>query len=198
VDHDRYRLLEFQDLRNRYPLPSDVDQQKLGGLLRRSELTYMKSKDFDNVAMLSVPLHIHLANSTAANVGRILLDLQVELRRTAAYQQNETIRPTGNNEIVEMISANHEASIDLVIAAAMEIYILLTSRPIDFLLLLDWCWTHRHNRTKVRSPYEDIDRTRVWSDLIAMARSCVEADRPTVVTMTMEIDGSTKFELRSQ
>jgi hypothetical protein len=197
MDRDRYRLSEFAGLRNKFSLPSDIEQRQLGSLLRRSELTYASSKGIDHPQLLAMPLQIHLANSTSANVGRTLLDLEVELRRTAAYMENGAIRPSRNNEIVEMISARHVASVDLVVAAAMEIYSLLTSRPIDFLLLLDWFWTHRHNHTKARSPYEHIDPTRIWGELVAMAQSCIESGGPVVVTMTIEVDGSTKFGFRS-
>ncbi len=197
MDRDRYRLREFADFREKYSMSPDAEQQQLGILLRQSELTYASSKGIDHPQLLAIPLQIHLANSTSANVGRTLLDLEVELRRTASYLENGTIRPLRNNEIVEMISGRHDASIDLVVAAAMQIYRLLTSRPIDFLLLLDWFWSHRHNRTKVRSPYEHTDPTRVWDEMVAMARSCIESGRPVAVTITIEVDGATKFEFRS-
>jgi hypothetical protein len=197
MDRDRYRLGEFADLRSQFSLPTNIEQRQLGSLLRRSELTYASSKGIDHPQLLAMPLQIHLANSTSANVGRTLLDLEVELRRTASYLENGAIRPSRNNEIVEMISARHVTSIDLVVAAAREIYNLLTSRPLDFLLLLDWFWSHRYNRTKVRSPYEHVDPTRIWAELVAMAQSCIKSGRPVVVTMTIEVDGSTKFGFRS-
>jgi hypothetical protein len=100
--------------------------------------------------------------------------------------------------MVEVLSAQYVASIDIVVAAAMEIYGLLTSRPVDFLLLLDWFWSHRHNRTKVRLPYEEIDPTRVWADIVAMANRCLEAGRPVVVTVAVETDGSTRFGFESR
>src|ERR1019366_7346226 len=104
-----------------------------------------------------------------------------------------TIRPSRNNEIVEVISARHVSSIDLVIAAAMEIHSSLTSRPLDFLQILNWFWTHRHNFTKVRLPHDNTDPTRIWTEMIEMAKRCIESGRSVVVTAAVEIDGSTKF-----
>src|ERR1035438_7534442 len=111
VDHDRYHLKEFSELRNKFSIGSDTEQQTLGNLLRRSELTYASSKEIDHSPLLALPLQIRLANSTSANVGRTLMDLELELRRTASYMSSGTIRPSRNNEIVEVISAPHVSSI---------------------------------------------------------------------------------------
>jgi hypothetical protein len=197
VDHDRYHLKEFSELRNKFSIGSDTEQQTLGNLLRRSELTYASSKEIDHSPLLALPLQIRLANSTSANVGRTLMDLELELRRTASYMSSGTIRPSRNNEIVEVISARHVSSIDLVIAAAMEIHSSLTSRPLDFLQILNWFWTHRHNFTKVRLPHDNTDPTRIWTEMIEMAKRCIESGRSVVVTAAVEIDGSTKFGFKS-
>ena len=197
MDRDRFQLNEFAGLQSQVRLLTNIEQQQLGSLLRRSELTYVSSKGIDRSQLLAIPLQIHLANSTSANVGRTLLDLELELRRTASYLEHGAIRPSRNSEIVEMISARHVDSIKLVVAAAMEIYSLLTSRPIDFLLLLDWFWSRRHSHTKVRPPYEDTHSTRPWAEMIAMAKSCIESGRPVVVSMTIKADGSTEFGFRS-
>jgi hypothetical protein len=197
MERDRYQLNEFTDFQEIFLLPNEAVQRELGNLIRRSELTYVSSKGIDDRQLLAVPLQIHLANSTSANVGRTLLDLEIELRRTASYLETGKVRPSRNNEIVELISASHNASIDLVVAVSMEIYRMLASRPIDFLLLLDWFWTRRHNRTKVRSPYERTDPTGVWNQLVASATDCVHSGHPVVVTMRIDVDGSATFQFRS-
>jgi hypothetical protein len=79
----------------------------------------------------------------------------------------------------------------------MKIYGLLTSRPIDFLLLLDWFWSHRHHCTRVRPPNAETNATRASADMVVMARLCIEAGRPVVVTVTDSADGSTRFSFRS-
>lgn len=197
MNHDRYRLSELTELRNKFSLGPEIEQQTLGNLLRHSELTYASSKGIDHPQLLALPLHIHLANSTSANVGRTLIDLELELRRTASYMNSGTIRPSRNNEIVELISAGHISSIDLVVAAAMEIYSSLTSRPLDFVQILDWFWSHRHNFTKVRLPNEVKDPTGIWTEMAEMAKKCIESGRMVVVTTKVEVDGSTKFGFQS-
>ena len=197
MNYDHYRLNEYNDRRAHFAAPREIDQQLLGDLLQRSELMYTSSKGLDHALLRAIPLHVHLANSTSANVGRTLVDLEIELRRSASYLGGGSLRPSRNNQIVEVISAQQVSSIGIVVAAAQEIYYLLTSRPIDFLQLLDWFWSHRHNRTKVRLPYEKIDPTRAWANMVEMANRCIEADRPVVVAMTVDADGSTTFGFRS-
>lgn len=197
MSHDRYCIKEFVELRNKFSLGTDTEQRMLGSLLRRSEITYASSKGIDHPPLLALPLQIHLANSTSANVGRALIDLELELRRTASYLDSGTIRPSRNSEIVEVISARQHSSIDLVVAAAMEIYRLLTSRPLDFVLALDWFWSHRHNFTKVRLPNGHNDPTRVWTEMLENAKRCIESGRSVVGTMEVEVNGSTKFGFKS-
>lgn len=198
MNHDRYRLNEYEERRADIAGLSHADQQSFGELLRRSEIVYASSKGLDHALLRALPLRVHLANSTSANVGRTLVDLEIELRRVASYLTSGSLRPSRDNQSVEVISAQHVASIQIVVAVAMEIYGLLTSRPVEFLLLLDWFWSHRHNRTKVRLPYEETDPTRVWTDIVAEAKRCIEAGRPVVVTVTDNADGSTRFGFRSQ
>jgi hypothetical protein len=198
VNHDRYRLNEYKERHDDFAGHSQVDQQSLGELLRRSEIVYASSKGLDHALLRALPLRVHLANSTSANVGRTLVDLEIELRRVAAYLTSGSLRPSRDNQTVEVISAQHMASIQIVVAVALEIYGLLTSRPVEFLSLLDWFWSHRHNRTKVRLPYEETDPTRVWTEMVAEAKRCDEAGRPVVVTVTDNADGSTRFGFKSQ
>jgi hypothetical protein len=198
VSYDRYQLNEYNDRHADFSAHNEIDQPSLGDLLGRSELVYASSKGLDHALLRAIPLHVYLANSTSANVGRTLVDLELELRRAASYLGSGSLRPSRESQMVEVLSAQYVASIDIVVAAAMEIYGLLTSRPVDFLLLLDWFWSHRHNRTKVRLPYEEIDPTRVWADIVAMANRCLEAGRPVVVTVAVETDGSTRFGFESR
>ncbi|MDH2903100.1 MAG: hypothetical protein PXZ08_04010 [Actinomycetota bacterium] len=197
MSYDRYRLDQFHLRHTGLFAHTELDQQLLGDLLGQSELVYSSSKWRAQPLLRAIPLHVHLANSTSANVGRILVDLEIELRRAASYLGNGSLRPSRDNQMVEVLTAQHSSSIDIVVAAAMNLYSLLTSRPIDFLLLLDWFWSHRHNRTKVRLPYEETVPTGAWDDIVAMAGRCIEVGRPVVVTVVVESDGSTKFGFRS-
>jgi hypothetical protein len=198
VSQDRYALAEFEALRRDFSSIVDNDQSRLGQLLRRSEIIYTSSKGMHHPRLTALPLQLHLANSTATNVGRMLLDLDVELRRAASYLRSGSLRPSRNNQIVEVISAQHVASIDIVVAAAQDIYQHLTSRPIDFLLLLNWFWSHRYHRTKVRLAYEEINPVQAWKDVVEMAEICIETGRPVIITMEVDRDGSTQFGLQSE
>jgi hypothetical protein len=195
---DRFALSEFIDLQNDFLTGATIDQRQLGELIERSEVIYTSSKSVHHPRLRAIPIHLHLDNSTAAHVGRTLLDLDVELRRTASYLSRGSVRPARNNQIVEVLSAQHTASIDIVVAAAREIYDLLTSRPLDFLQLMVWFWDHRHNRTKVLQPYEEINPIRVWENLYETAGKCIALDRSVTVSVNMGIDHNAIFGFESQ
>lgn len=198
MSRDLYALAEFEALKHDFSSIVVNDQSRLGQLLRRSEIVYTSSKGMHHPQLTALPLQLHLENSTAANLGRTLLDLDVELRRAASYLGSGSLRPSRNNQIVEVISAQHVASIDIVVAAAEEIYRLLTTGPIEFLILLDWFWSHRYHRTKVRLAYEEINPVQAWTDLVEMANACIEVGRPIIITMEVDRDGSTRFGLKSE
>jgi hypothetical protein len=195
---ERFAIGEFIELQNDFLSRATVDQRQLGELIERSEVIYTSSKGVHHPRLHAIPLHLHLENSTSAHVGRTLLDLDVELRRTASYLSSGSLRPSRNNNIVEVLSAQHVASIDVVVAAAREIYDLLTSRPLDFLALMVWFWDHRHNRTRVLQPYEEIDPVQVWENLHQSAAACIAQERSVTVTVDMTIDGTTNFAFGSQ
>jgi hypothetical protein len=198
VIRDRFAMSEYIDLQSDFLSRTKVDQHQLGELIERSEVIFTSSKGVHHPRLHAIPLHLHLDNSTSAHVGRTLLDLDVELRRTASYLSRGSVRPSRNNYIVEVLSAQHTASIDVVVAAAHEIYDLLTSRPLDFVQLMVWFWDHRHNRTKVLQPYEEIDPIQVWQNLYQSAADCVALDRSVTVTVDMTIEGATTFGFGSQ
>ncbi len=193
MNHDRYCLREFMDFQRGFTAGLGVEQHKLGDLLRQSTLTYTSSKGIDHFPLTALPLRLHLENSTSANVGRTLIDLGLELRRSVAYLNNGSARPCRDNEIVDVISARSVSSIDLVIAAGMEIYTCLTLRPLDFLQILDWFWSHRHSFTKVRPADRHIDPTGTWKEMVEMAKSGIELGRSVVVTADVVSGGKTKF-----
>ena len=194
---DRYALGEFTSLQDGLSAPSENNEVLLGKLLRRSEITYTNSIGFDQTEHRAIPIHVHLENSTSANVGRFLLDIDIEIRRCASYMLSGSSRPSRKYQLVEMISAERTNSAELVVAAALEVYSVLTSRPIAFLQLLDWVWSHRLNRTKVRRPFEQIDPRWVWEDLLRRANHCIELDRPATLTVVMGAEGSTTFGFES-
>lgn len=195
---DRFALDGFTQLQERYAQSSSVAQEQLGDLVRRTEITYSTRHGINQLEIRAIPLHVHLANSTMANLGRTLSDLDVELRRTASFMLNESTKPLPESRMVEVFSAKHVSSIDVVVVAAMDIYHFLTLRPVDFLLTLDWFWSRRHNRTKVRQPTEYIDRREMWEETLLLAHDCVELGRPVAITMELFEDGSTRFRFESQ
>ena len=190
---DRYRLIEFLEYQRRFTLGLGIEQCRLGDLLTQSTMTYTSSKGIDHSPLVALPLRLHLENSTSSNVGRTLIDLGVELRRAVSYLNNGSTRPSQDNEIVEVISARNVSSLDLVIAAGMEISTCLTLRPLDFLQILDWFWSHRLNFTRVRLTHQQSDPTDKWIEMVESAKRIIELGRSAVVTAEVKHDGTTKF-----
>lgn len=190
---NRYRISEFSNHSRAFAAQSHVDQPRLGQLISRSEVTFISSHELHHPLVRAVPLRVHIENSTSANIGRILLDLDVELRRCAAYLTTGSIRPSRARNTVELISAQHGASNDLVIAVASEPFNVVTSRPFDFIVLLDWCWSHRVNRTRTRQPYEELDPVTNWQRMAQTASTCIDRGQPVSLSMNVAADGSTTF-----
>jgi hypothetical protein len=197
VDRDRYALSQFEDLNHRFSSRSFVDQELLGDLLRQSEIIYSSSLEPEYEEVRAIPIQVHQSDSTSASVGRTLSDLDIELRRCASYMLRGSIQPMRDDQLVEVFSAQYVSSIDIVVVVAKGIYELLTSRPVDFLQALDWLWSHRLNRTKVRHANEEIDRRRIWDDVYRMGMECLDRGRPTTITIVIGADGSTKFGFES-
>jgi hypothetical protein len=186
-------MSEFSNHRRAFATRSHVDQPRLGNLIRFSEVTFISSHELHHPLVRAVPLRAHIENSTSANIGRILLDLDVELRRCASYLTNGSIRPSRARNTVELISAQHGASIDLVVAVASEPFNVVTARPFDFLVLLDWCWSRRVHRTRTRRPYEELEPVRNWQRMAEMASTCIGRSQPVSLSMNVAADGSTTF-----
>jgi hypothetical protein len=91
------------------------------------------------------------------------------------------------------MSAFRSSSIDVVLGAMGETNAALTSRPIAFLQTFDWFWLHRHARTRVRPPYESIDPTIAWIEMLRTASDLVKRESPVCVTIQVATDGMTVF-----
>ena len=197
MNSNRYLLDEYAIQASEFSNRAENLDRPLGHLLRNSEFEFLNSGEMKPPVYSAIPLHIHLDNSTSSNVGRILLDLDVELRRCAAYMLNGSIRPLRNFTLVQLIAAVRTYSVAIIIAAGRQIYDLLTSRPVTFLQLLDWFWSHRLSQTKVRQPNDESDRGADWNDIMSLATSCIELGRPVILTAEVTRAGNTRFGFKS-
>jgi hypothetical protein len=189
---DRFKISELADIQHLLRRDVEILEPQMAVLLADSTTTFAATQgEFADEPV--VPLHAHLAVSTCFGVGRNLLDLDIELRRTAAYLNSGRTRPTRDNQVIEVNSAEQSSSIDVVLVAGREIYHLLTSRPIAFLQTLDWFWLRRHTRTKVRNPDERVDPMNEWSEMLLTVRALIERGNPALVRIDVAADGTTTF-----
>jgi hypothetical protein len=194
---DRYLLNDYAIQSAEFSKLTENLDRPLGHLLRDSEFGFVISGDMKPPVYSAIPIHVHLENSTTSNVGRTLLDLDVELRRCATYMLDGSIRPLRNFTSVELISAVRTYSVDIVIAVARQLYDLLITRPVTFLQLLDWFWSLRLSQTKVRQPHVEVNRAEPWNDIVSLATSCIEHGRSVVLTVDVTSEGTTRFGFES-
>lgn len=194
---DRYELSEFRDFKQEFIPSTNASQSKLSNLIKLSEFSSNDRPLATRMRSVAVPFLVNIANSTATAVGRVLLDVDLELRRSSALQLRNTTSPTRDPQLVDLISMKGDDDLQIELAISGELHHALTSRPIDFLITLDWIWDYRYARSRVRSPLITHDPRQRWAGIMSSALACTDMVRSVYTTMTVGQDGSTTFAFRS-
>lgn len=195
--NNRYEINKFIELSNELRVRDPVDQRNLGVLVRAGTLRHELTKELGRTQTRTVPVSLHLADSTAFNVGRILADIDIELRRAGSYLTTGSLRPLRSSGLVEVSSAEQASSIDVTLLASQILSNLLTSRPFDFLLTLSWLWEHRLSRTRARVARDGTDHLQILNQVARSSSECLAKNEPVMTTLNIETDGSTRFEFLS-
>lgn len=194
---ERYALDEFREFR-RELIPQAVStQRKLARLLTLSDIQLNNRQSTTGQQVIALPFQVTITDSTASNVGRLLLDLDLELRRCAALQLRGSVSPTREPRLVDLLSTQREHALRVELAVSGELHHALSSQPIDFLVTLDWLWDYRYARSRVRFPLIATDPRERWADIMSSATVCTVMGRSAYTTMTVQHDGSTTFAFHS-
>ena len=144
----------------------------------------------------TAPVFLHLADSTVFNVGRILVDVDIELRRAGSYLTSGSLRPLKGSDLVVLKSAERASSSTITLLTSQIISVLLTSRPFDFLLVLSWMWEHRLNRTRAHLVRDETHYLKNLNQIFRSSFECLAENKPAIMKLRVGMDGSTRIELR--
>lgn len=195
--NDRYEINKFIELSRDLRVRDPVDQQNLGELVRAGALGHELEEELGRPHNRTVPITLHLANSTAFNVGRTLADVDIELRRAASYLTTGSLRPLKSSVLVEVSSAERASSVAVTLLVSQNLFDLLTSRPFDFLLILSWLWEHRLSRTRARVARDGTDHLQILNQVARSSSECLPKNKPVMTTLDIRTDGSARFEFCS-
>lgn len=196
VSADRFQLEEFADYRRSFQSEVELIEHRIATLLDRSAVPIDSPRAGEASTTGSLLVRVHLANSSCASVARNLIDLDVELRRTAVFLTSGGTRPAAGNQVVTVVCASRSLPIEVVLRVGEELRDLFTSHPLVFLETLEWFWLHRHTRTKVRTPDEKLNPTCAWEYMLRVARDL--ATRAQLVDVSIDVDfyGNATFGFR--
>jgi len=194
---DRYALAEFREFRRELIPQAVASQRKLTGLLALSEIQLNNRRSSTDQRVIALPFQVTITESTASNVGRLLLDLDLELRRCAALQFRDSASPTRELQLVDLLSIQRDHGLRVELAVSGELHHALSSQPVDFLITLDWLWDYRYARSRVRFPLLTNNPKERWADIMSSASVCMDLGQSAYTTMTVQHDGSTTFAFHS-
>lgn len=108
---------------------------------------------------VGIAVSLFTKDSSAYGVGNALIDVDREMRRTAAYLEARSLRPDGGRGQLVLLESEETNSHDLLFVVFGTVQHLLLSDPIQFGLTLSWMWEHRPFRRGITvaatpTPYE--------------------------------------------
>ena len=147
---------------------------------------------------VAVPFFLTLERSTAANVGRILVDFDTEVRRTTLYRLSTSKVLPRNSQYMEVIHTRYDEELHIELALSNDLRVALISQPIEFLLTLDWFWDFRYSQSRVRSPIGRRNPHERWRRIFSSVSECAEFREPVAATIAIGDRGATSFSFRSE
>jgi hypothetical protein len=174
---------------------STTDQKRLGALLHRAVLERHKADFVVRLPAKTTVIHIRLESAIVSDIGRALIDLDVELRRTFAFLSDGSMRPRRDRGSVELLFAQKNSSTDIFVLTSTLFYQLLTSRPMDFLHVFSWFWDHRLNQTRVRSAKSLEDELPGWLAISDTIQKGVVTEEPKMISLNIDAIGALQIKL---
>jgi len=198
LSSSRYAIDEFIDMFNIVTLTADVDEKALGRLLERSSQEKSELSCGFVLQSSASLIHARFASSLACDVGRTLLDLDVELRRTLAFLIDGSSRPLRDRSTVEVLHAVKNMSFHMAFGTSSTFNDLLFSKPLEFQLVFSWFWDHRLNQTRTRPAKRFLDRLPEWYDIAALAKEYVIQNQPVRFILEVDSKGGSELTMASE
>jgi hypothetical protein len=188
----------FLEYRNQLAPAHFSMESRLSNLMKRAEYPLARSGGNDWPERVAIPFYLNLESPTVANVGRILLDFDLEIRRTTSYRLRASIVPPRNSQDLEVVNTKLDDALRIALALSNELRLSLTTQPIEFLLTLDWFWDFRYSQSRVRSPLSRRDPRERWRDIFSSVSECTATTYPVAAEMAIGDQGSTTFSFRPE
>lgn len=196
---ERYELSKFLEYRSQLTPAQFSMESRLSQLMKRAEYpltSYQGSGRKDHVA---IPFYLNLETPTSSNVGRVLLDFDLEVRRTTSFRLRGSIAPPRNAQNLEVVGAQTNDVLRIALALSKELRLALMTQPIDFLLMLDWFWDFRYVQSRVRSPLSQRDPRERWSNILSSVTESTSTTTGSIAAeMTIDNHGVTSFGFQSE
>jgi hypothetical protein len=195
MSSSRYAINDLLVLRSNIDSTSPLDQETLGELLIQYATEKSNFPDSISLGPRVIPILASVESPVAGDVGRILIDLEVELRRTLAFVTERAMLPYRDRGTVEILVAHRDSITNLLISLASPFDRVLATEPLEFLLALSWFWDHRLNQTRTR-PAKSLQEQ--FAAIIAIAEAAkhsVASRVPVMITLRIDGKGFTKFSL---
>jgi hypothetical protein len=193
----RYAIHDLLELRGNINTEPFLDQVILGELLRRYATEETHFPRGQTLSPRRLPVLACIDSFGASDVGRILIDLDVELRRTLAFVTDGTMRPYPDRQAVEVLTTQSDSMTNVLLSLAPSFFGALTNEPLEFLLAFSWFWDHRINQTRTRPAKSLQEQFNVINEINDCAKRSVILKKPVMTTLKIDKKGFTEICLDS-
>jgi hypothetical protein len=195
---ERYEMSRFLEFRNQLSPKQFAMETQLGILMKQAECRRTSHLGDEWPEQITVPFYMNFERPTVANVGRILVDFDLEIRRTTSYQLSTSMALTKSSQYMEVIHTTNNDVLQIVLALSNELRRALTSQPIAFLITLDWLWDFRYSKSRVRSPIGRRNPHERWRHIFESVSECAATLQPIAAEIAIGHHDSTTFGFRTE
>jgi hypothetical protein len=193
--NERYQADRLHDVYRHLHGIAEIDQSSLGTLLAKNNSSRRSPVEIES-AKVALPIRLNLASYQIGDVGEVLVDLDIEIRRAASYIGTGTTRPLRERSELTLLGTNHTGQATIFVSVSGSICRALTERPLDLVLATSWFWEHRLSQTKYRSAISEDESTKPLDRIMRSAMQAVSSARLSVVALRLDAKGQSQFEFR--
>jgi hypothetical protein len=192
--NERYAVSGFREAYHELRGIASINQPLLGSLLLDSSRLFPTS--LVSAMGPALPIRLELTSSQIGEVGQMLNDLDLEMRRAASYLATGSKRPLRERETVALLGARRTSLTTIFILVSGSIRETLVAAPLDLILATSWFWQHRLNHTMHRPPEPHASSQTSLTHIVRSARLALSSAGSTVVAMRLDPMIETGFEFR--
>ncbi len=194
----RYAISDLLELRGNINMTPGFSQKTIGELLTQWVAEDSNSLCGASLTSRTLPVVAFIDSSRASDIGRVLIDLDVELRRSLAFVTDRTMRPYADRGAVEILSAKRDSVTNVLFSLPPSFFIALSTEPLEFLLALSWFWDHRMNQTRTRPARSLPEHYAAFIEIIESAKRSVTSKESVMIALKIQSKGFTEFCLESK